>query len=284
MGFEQEAPDIGMTPHIFFLNLDRASDRLAFMQSQAAAAGVEIERVQGTLGTAVDTSVRSQFLNEDGSIASHLSAGEVGCYASHLKAYREVVDRDLPLALVLEDDVELPAGLAGILRETVAHLPAQWDVVKLCNSAERAVYTLSVLSNGSHLVRFYRQPPLAGAYLISNTGARKMLAARPRVRPVDIEFRQPWHIGLDMYGVCPRLIQQRHDIESEIGKLGRRGRSGPRDRAPARTFAYAVGKIGLMQTLVCRVVEWTALLGLRTIGNVWVGEPTRPRRLAGRRA
>ena len=180
MGFEQEAPDIGMTPHIFFLNLDRASDRLAFMQSQAAAAGVEIERVQGTLGTAVDTSVRSQFLNEDGSIASHLSAGEVGCYASHLKAYREVVDRDLPLALVLEDDVELPAGLAGILRETVAHLPAQWDVVKLCNSAERAVYTLSALSNGSHLVRFYRQPPLAGAYLISNTGGARCLRQTAR--------------------------------------------------------------------------------------------------------
>ena len=262
---------------IFFINMDRSEARLAHMKRQAVIAGVWLNRIVGVIGSDVPGDLREQFLNADGSIASALSPGEVGCYASHLQAYRAVVERSLPFALVLEDDVDLPASLARIMGDIKAHLPADWDIVKLCNSAKRAVHTISVVSAEFDLVRFYRQPPLAGAYLISKGGAGKMLAVRTRVRPVDMEMRQPWHIGLDMYGVCPPPIRQRHDMESVINKLGARRKSGQANRDYG-TFRYAVSKIGLSATLVCKLVEQTSFLGLNSIGKAWVKKlPRAPR-------
>jgi len=239
---------------IFVINLDVATERLSFMQGQAAKADIAFERIAGVRGTQVPENLRDQFLNADGTPRSSLSAGEIGCYASHLEAARLIVARDLPAALVLEDDVELRGDLKSFLTQIAGVLPDAWDIVKLCNYHHRTVYCVRRFGD-SHLVRFYRQPALAAGYLLSRQGAAKLLAPQPRIRPIDIEMRQPWHMDLDIYGVCPPPVKQLSFLRSYI--------KNESDFEPARgygqfqyeTFKYAVRHMGLWQALACRAVD-----------------------------
>lgn len=250
-----------MRPTVFLINLDIASERLAFMQEQARRAGIDLERVAGVVGTAVDERWRDQFLLPDGRIASLLNAGEVGCYASHLLVCSLIVERGLPLAVVLEDDVEVPHDFGQFIDAVPNVLPPTWDIIKLNNNPSRAVYSLGQVGP-RHLVRFYRQPPMTGGHLISNAGARKLLVPRSRNKPIDMELRQPWNMDLDMYGICPPAVRQLQSMGSYIHEVGGdRLRRGKHFRDPARTFAYAVRKMGLLPTLACRWAEvWQVLV------------------------
>lgn len=250
-----------MRPTIFLINLDIAQERLAFMQEQARRAGINLERVPGVAGAAVAERWRDQFLLPDGCIASPLNAGEVGCYASHLLVCSHIVERDLPLAVVLEDDVEVPEDFGQFIDAVPDLLPPAWDIIKLNNHPSRAVYSLGRVGP-RHLVRFYRQPPMTGGYLISNAGARKLLVPRPRNKPIDMEMRQPWNMDLDMFGICPRAVHQLQSMGSYIYQVGgHRLRRGSHFRDPARTFAYAVRTMGLLPTMACRLAEvWQVLV------------------------
>ena len=93
---------------IFLINLDRSPDRLSFMQKQAERLSLVFERIRGVDGVrGLPDWLIPQFLSSDGAVASRMSNGEVGCYASHLVVFQEMVRRGLEAAIVLEDDVTL---------------------------------------------------------------------------------------------------------------------------------------------------------------------------------
>lgn len=244
---------------IFLINLDSDTHRLDFMRRQAASAGVEFERVPGNWGLKVEPeAVREKFLRPDGSVKTRLRPGQIGCYSSHLKVHAMIIERGLPMALVLEDDVELPAGFAQILDAIVDALPRSWDIVKLCNNPKRAVFSLRRI-NDRHLVRFSRQPSLGGAYLINRGGAAKMLRADRRPFPFDGELSRPWRFGLDLYGICPAPVRQLHPPSATIAQGGRtKVWKSPWQRT--RAWAYAVSKIGMRGLIACRIAETRALL------------------------
>ena len=63
--------------------------------------------------------------------ADTLSVGEIGCYASHMKAWDALLASRSPFALVLEDDARVPPDLADLVHEMIAVLPKHWDLVHL---------------------------------------------------------------------------------------------------------------------------------------------------------
>lgn len=254
-------------PCIFVINLDAASERLLRMQLQAEAAGIDFERVPGIRGD-LPLNLRDQFS------LSPLSQGEIGCYAAHLEVCSRVVSRNLPAAMVLEDDVEFATDIAALLDGVLAKLTSPWDIVKLCNNHDRSVYSIDRIGH-RHLVRFYRQPARAAGYLISGTGARKLLKSRPRVRPIDIEMRQPWHIGLDMYGICPPPVVQLRTMPSFIREAGVKRRGGY-SKVRIQTFVYAVRAMGWGPALSCRIADmfWRKRTPPHRKRGVWT--PYRP--------
>lgn len=75
----------------------RASAMDAFLRAQL---GIHHHKfIEGVDGRLVE---HSEF--QGISINKHLRYGELGCLLSHVKCWREVVDRQLPMALILEDD------------------------------------------------------------------------------------------------------------------------------------------------------------------------------------
>jgi glycosyl transferase family 25 len=189
-------------PLVLLINLDRDTDRLAAARQRLLAEGLECERVSAVLGTNVPGALADQFRMS----FAGMRPGEIGCYASHLVAAERFLDSGQECAVVLEDDIDCRPGAADVIASAIDHAPVGWDFIGLCADSRRAMRRIANLSHGRALVRFSRYPWGTAGYLVSRTGALKMLAPRPRMIPIDLQIRQPWTLGLDAYGVYPPVI------------------------------------------------------------------------------
>ena len=213
---------------VFVINLSAAADRLSYMSHQL---GGKFERIDAVDGLAVPRHLAYYF-----SGPSDLGAGEIGCYASHLLAAEQILARQLPYAVILEDDVELDPDFHEVVGRCASILQA-WDVVSLSGAKQHPHIRLSQVSSNRHVVRYLHFPKTTAAYLLSNAGSRKLLLHRPRRRPVDVDIRYGWEMGLDGYGIFPPPAHQCGKFASLIPKAPQRfyWRKDP--------LGYAVGRI-----------------------------------------
>lgn len=149
-----------------------------------------------------------------------LSNGEKGCYASHLRSWQQLLDSDAPAMVVFEDDVrllpQLPQALAAI---EALSADGSWDMIKLYGREPEKIANQGPLVEGAlQLISYQRVPSFAAGYVISRSGARKMLETRvPFDRPVDVDIRFWFENDLRVYGVYPSVIAL--DDTSEVSSI-----------------------------------------------------------------
>jgi GR25 family glycosyltransferase involved in LPS biosynthesis len=103
----------------YFINLDRAPDRAAFMRSQLERVGLQgVQRVTAVDGAALAPPPGCPLL-----------PGEYACFLSHLRVLEQAPGGGH--TLVLEDDAELSARLPGILAQAVREPAPAFDVALL---------------------------------------------------------------------------------------------------------------------------------------------------------
>jgi glycosyl transferase family 25 len=247
---------------VFFINLDRHPDRRLFIENQLAAARIQAERFAGVDGSANVPAHLASFFPPD----STLTSSQIGCSASRLEIMRIILERKINAALVLEDDARLPLNLSAIVKELLAALPDGWDIVRLCRAPKREFRPLRELSRPYCLVRYSRVPVGAAGYLVSQSGARKLLQPRRCYRPGDVEIAHPWLLDLDVYGVVPPpILQERNALPSTIGK--RRGGIGSLQRAmpDTRRVIFNMRKLGIYWWFRCWAVN--ALRRIRLVNS-----------------
>jgi len=225
-------------PQVFYINRDRDGERRRCIEAGLTAARLAGERVPAVEGLAVPHDLQGYFM-VDGRLATRLSAGEVGCYASHLKTAQLIWRRGLAVALVVEDDAVLPSSLAADLDAILNAAPQGWDIIRLSDNATHSFKPLNGLHSGREIVCYSRVPSGTVGYLISAAGARKLLEPHICEWPVDTDFRQPWVFGLQVYGVLPKLIGHNDALPSAVLAYGERSRLRRGLRRP--TLRYPVG-------------------------------------------
>ena len=214
---------LGLMVAVFVLNLDRDQDRRAWMEVELGRIGLPFERLPGVLGRAVPPDIVPYLAAAMADPNAPLKPGEIGCWASHLTALQKVVERQLPCALILEDDVECGPTLMPALA-ALDRLPQGWGMVRLAWTSKRHVVPVLDLARGVALVKFSRLPLGAAAYLISHQGAVNVLKSAALGRePIDLAWRSWWSYGLETYGVSPAPIRQNIFDQSSIESLGERG-------------------------------------------------------------
>ena len=204
---------------IVVINLDRDPQRLAYMRSQLDDLGLSFTRFPGIVGAALPDELRHYFGPSE---ESFLSAGEIGCYASHMAVYEAVENGSIAApVLVLEDDVALPDDLPALLKELCRALPADWDFVRLSSPSKRAyVVERKLESSDRALVRYSISPGSNGALLVSASGARKFRKRIVRQLPIDQDNRLLWEFDLKLYGVVPTPVRGNSLETSTIDDLG----------------------------------------------------------------
>jgi glycosyl transferase family 25 len=237
-------------PRIYLINLDKDTERLAYVSQQLHGLGLQFERVPAVYGTDMPEWLKPYFLDTQGNIASPLAPGQIGCYASHLMVLRTIVESGEPGA-VLEDDIEITAALPAILANTEA-FPGDWDIIRLSNTSKRPVFRSGLSIDGHHIIKFSNIPGSTGAYLVSPQGAHKFLTYRPhRSIPVDQELRRAWDHGLVTYGVRPCPVRPDAFGRSTIAALGTPGRWKVRPSLPTsvRRMLFEIRWLGMANWL-----------------------------------
>lgn len=191
-----------------------------------------------------------------------LRGGEIGCLLSHKSVAQKIVDENIPYALVLEDDVILSPDFARVLRD-VMNLSYPWELVRFLGSAKVAAArqrTVAKIDDHYRLTRLSTAPGGAHAYLLSLSGAHKLLRALERIYlPVDMIMSRPWMTGIDLLTVQPGLANQDLDLESSIGTV--RDLKTPDDLSGWRRGLYPLTRawFKLSDTVmrrVCYALTW----------------------------
>ena len=172
------------------INLDRAPDRLAFMEKQFAEHGVRYERFPAVDGAAVagdpaavvegcaveycapaDFGIERERWCREG---KKLRVGEIGCVLSHLACIKRVYDAgEHEAVVVVEDDISLEfvpkwtRSLGDIARAD------GWGIVKISCNHPAGVRNLLKMDEG--LVPFKRHYWSTGMYIINRRGMKLVL-------------------------------------------------------------------------------------------------------------
>jgi glycosyl transferase, family 25 len=195
---------------IYVLNLARAADRRAHIERAATAAGVTLDFIEAVDGRTLTDAQRD--------VVDHrrrrritpylLSDNEIGCWLSHRRAMRALVESGKAMAAILEDDVTLLPDFPRVL-DALQHQGGLFDVVTLYRNFQRdpAFETCRSLTRGVSLGRVAPMQTGAVGYVITRHAAKKFLAATPRyVHAVDKEMHRYWASGLDIYALSQPVV------------------------------------------------------------------------------
>jgi glycosyl transferase family 25 len=214
------------TPLTLVINLDKSPQRMSRISARLSELDMPFERISAVYGATLSTAELkasySQSLNAK-NYRRPLNNAEIGCYMSHLKAWQTIVDRELPCALVVEDDLVIDKEL----KEFVDKLSAStddWDMVKFyCRKSNPKITSQIPIGRNHNLCRFNKIPIGNLAQLITLDAAKKLLAARKKFgRPVDDDIQHWWETDLNVLGVFPSVVHVIKNAESDIDAQGAR--------------------------------------------------------------
>jgi hypothetical protein len=97
-----------------------------------------------------------------------ITKSEWGCADSHIRVWRDIIEKGHEMALVFEDDITLVPNFTSKLQEVMAELPPDWDFVNL-NPNE--IYKIDYRVFSENL--FTGQALNASAYIISHKCAKQ---------------------------------------------------------------------------------------------------------------
>lgn len=217
-------PVDGLKPidHCFVINMADRDDRWKLVNQRFAQTQTtllpKLQRWNATDGKKLTQeyiqSITSKFCNY------FCSNAMIGIWLSHYRLWKHIVDNNLDNVLVLEDDAKLVDDFDNKLRQYWgAGVPADWDVLFLgCFECEANAHGKQENINGNPNLFIPKAPAGMHAYMLTNTGARKLLDELKNVSyHIDIflaknVFNDP-RKNIKMYAFKPYLIYQ--DVQSE---------------------------------------------------------------------
>jgi len=231
-GHDEPSPDEhNMTPALptFVINLERDTERRRHMTGLLAELGLAAEFMPAVDGRRLTTAERAAY---DRARALRIYGvemmdTEIACCLSHYNIYRRMIDKGIPAALVMEDDVRVDAGFPRVLQDILASSFTDWLVVRFDTkrtqlheppSAKFLGARVAELPGGGALYRLRTHVLGTGAYLIRNEGAARMLSYGARIfMPIDQTMDRFWENGIVPYVVRPFPVLQNEDFGSSTG-------------------------------------------------------------------
>ncbi len=218
--------------NVYVVNLDKDRERLRSVSGQCAEIGLSFERVAGVYGRGLSEAERARSYRPQKALRTRcreLTPAEIGCALSHISIYRKMLADDVPVALVLEDDVRLNAALPPILSALERDVLCSAPSVVLLSPAAGKPSGHKPLA-GEHVLAPYRAGFYTHAYVVTQAGARALLKELFPVGDVaDCWRRLARHRVVDVYTVQPPVVlqdQEEHGSSTTDDLLLQRAKRG----------------------------------------------------------
>lgn len=240
----------------FVINLKRLPERLHNIESQLKALNLPFEVSEGVDAMNFSPEEKEAFKTGLEKGSHSLTPGAFGSAWAHIRVYEKMVKEQIPVALVLEDDIVIKKDLTRILGENwiddkywdFVHLgypPADWSGLKnwFAVSWQRTVEKPSfgiVVAIKMPIIcsiylfeylrsevmrrfcpapaRFVRSLYWGAGYVITLEGAKKILSIAYPIRYIGDQLfnRARTEANLRFYGYVPPPIRPNDDIPSEV--------------------------------------------------------------------
>jgi glycosyl transferase, family 25 len=178
----------------YVINLTRSVDRRRHVTAELKKTGLKYEIITAVDGRELDLSDTS-IVDPSLTTMTQFVPGVAGGALSHLSVYQRILADGLDEALVLEDDVMLPADLDSLADSVAQQLTGAEVALLSCDSPGPCKMSREgsvVLPSARQLVLpiDIRQPRSAGAYIITREACERMAKFMPpvRVNPDDWWF------------------------------------------------------------------------------------------------
>ena len=133
-----------------------------------------------------------------------LRPAEIGCFLSHRKSWRRIVDEDLDYGLIFEDDAALDAAIAETAIAFAENHIANAGYIQMPVRSLHGEAELSSESAGFRLLSPQVTPLRLSGQLISKAAARRLLYLTEVFdRPVDTLLQMHWITGIRPLVVTP---------------------------------------------------------------------------------
>jgi glycosyl transferase family 25 len=198
----------------FVINLDRDVARWRDISSALTRLGIPFERIP-----AIDARKRMTLIRRVIRRKFHfapakrpMKAGEIGCYLSHIAALKRIVRKNLPMAIIFEDDAAFDKRFSQFYRHDLPHFLMKSDIVKL-----EGIHYAHTSKSGVSLVRGETtqlvvplKPALgSAAYAVTRKGAVELIRALSVAdRPLDHKLVYYDRHGIDFAETQPFLVSQ----------------------------------------------------------------------------
>ncbi len=214
----------------YVINLADNTARMAAVSRVLGAQGIAFSRIDAVNGWTLSKSEIADVYDagrnqRDG--RQPLVPAEIGCYLSHVAAWRSIAAGDAAGGFIFEDDFEATASLAEVMDALSTDDKRDWDMVKLfALDAGVALGASRSLIPGVQIGTPYRVPTcLIGYALTADAAARLAAGAIPFFRPVDEDQKFVWETGLRVALVLPPPVVL-GDQQTVTGTVGRARRDG----------------------------------------------------------
>ncbi|WP_324618312.1 MULTISPECIES: glycosyltransferase family 25 protein [Thalassobacter] len=166
-----EKSENGFNMRCIVINLATAKQRMAFMSSQLEALSIPFQRIEAVTPSDLPN---PEYRLDWNSWERPLKDTEKACFLSHLAAWKQVAN-DNHCTLILEDDALLSRQTKHVFRRLATK--GAFDHVTLEVRKRKKVVAKQKISSGpSHsLLRLYQDRSGAAAYVLSPSGARKLV-------------------------------------------------------------------------------------------------------------
>ena len=190
----------------FVINLDRDVHKLTGVTERLQSAGITFERIPAVDGSTLTPDDLRQRCTA--TCEQYCPRAAIGCFLSHVEAWRSVVSRGLDKALILEDDVAFNTGGVELISQALSEVPVGWHVL-LCGcftcQTELVAERITGIARGaspskdiSEHVRIPSQTFGSQAYVVSLEGAKALLQLLPKAS---------WHVDWALGGAMKRGLQ-----------------------------------------------------------------------------
>lgn len=205
----------------FLLNLDKDTDRLVAADQQLKTLGIQYERVSAVYGKSLTQEQLKKYFNPFRARlykGARSSVGIIGCTLSHLFVYKRMIDENIPVALIMEDDLRLSPGFTAALKYVEENVDLNLRQVILFSDHRGGVHTRISQSDESPQIVEVDSDMCSEAYVITLAAARELYRINfPVVADVDAwgRFRRRGHIRL-YHAEPPTVMQNRDDFKTNI--------------------------------------------------------------------
>lgn len=208
----------------YVINLADNTVRMDNARAQLDAAGLPFHRIDAVNGWQLPEAeiARVYDIHANAARARHdLVPAEIGCYLSHIDAWRAIADGDAPGGFIFEDDFDADDTLGATLHALSDDGGSDWDMVKLFTfDASAKTVTDRELTPDIRLVTPFRVPTCLIGYGLTRDAARHLAdRAVPFFRPVDEDQKYVWETGLRVALTLPAPIKV-GDQQAVTGTIG----------------------------------------------------------------